>query len=696
MGATWDGTGTNFAVFSSLAKAGGGVRLCLFDDRGRETRLTLVERTGDVWHGYAPGVGPGQRYGYRVAGPWEVPRGAMCNGAKLLVDPYALAVDGTADADPSLSGALPGDPFLPDERDSAPHVPRSVVVDRRFDWGDDRPPATPWPDTVVYEAHVRGLTRCHPGVPEHQRGTYAGLASPAVVDHLTGLGVTAVELLPVHHFVSEPGLAERGLTNFWGYSSIGFFAPHGGYSSSGSGGGQVGEFKAMVRALHAAGLEVILDVVYNHTAEGGPDGPTLGLRGLDNPAYYRLDRDDPSRYYDVTGTGNSLNAGHPDALRLVLDSLRYWVAEMHVDGFRFDLAPALSRPRLDFDRHSPFLTMVHQDPVLAGCKLIAEPWDLGPGGYQVGRFPAPWAEWNDRYREGVRDYWRGRSHGRSDLSTRLTGSSDLFRPDEGRRPWASVNFVTAHDGFTLTDLVSFEAKHNQANGEGNTDGTDDNRSWNCGVEGPTTDPAVVGLRHRQRRNLLATLLFSQGVPMLLGGDELGRTQRGNNNAYCQDNEVTWYDWGPSAVDADLLAFVRHCTSLRRRHPVFRRRAFHLDGPPGGMPGDIAWFERHGREMTHDDWASSDERVLGMFLVGRATGEVDEEGQPVMDDDLLLLCNGGALDCAFVLPGPPWAAAYEVLVDTCQPRGVAEGAGPSAGGQPVALPRHSLLLLRGRP
>ena len=665
-GATWDGQGTNFVVFSEGAET---VELCLFDDDpspGRagptETRLPLTEVDGFVWHGYVPGVMPGQRYGFRVHGPWNPARGRRYNPAKLLADPYAFAIDGALTWDDAVFGHVAGGPDdVIDPRDSAPYVPRSVVADRLFPWGDQAPPRTPWADTVIYELNVKGYTALHPDVPPRLRGTFAGLATPPVVDHLVRLGVTAVELQPVHHFVSEHAVVRQGLTNYWGYNSLGYFAPHAAYSSSGSRGEQVREFKAMVRTLHAAGLEVILDVVYNHTAEEDELGPTLSFRGLDNAAYYRLDQGNPRRYVDYTGCGNTLNARNPEVLRLILDSLRYWVTEMHVDGFRFDLASALARGFHEVDRLSSFFDLIYQDPVVSRVKLIAEPWDVGEGGYQVGNFPALWAEWNGKYRDSVRDFWRGGTS-LAEMGYRLTGSSDLYQRD-GRKPSASVNFVTAHDGFTLRDLVSYDVKHNEANGEGNTDGTDDNRSWNCGVEGDTAVTSVLELRRRQQRNLLATLLLSQGVPMLLGGDELNRTQGGNNNAYCQDNGVSWVDWDLDDDALDLLAVTRRLIGLRRSHPVFRRRRFFQGRPIHGKElADIGWFGPDGRQMTEGEWVGGTVRSVGMFLNG---DEISEPGQP------------GRADRRRQLPGPP---------ERAEPRGV-PAAGQGVGGGIRARPRH---------
>jgi isoamylase len=582
LGARIDGDATSFAVFSSVAEA---VDLCLFDEEGRETRRALVADEGYVWQASVDGVGHGARYGFRVHGAWDPGAGTRCNPAKLLLDPYARSVAGTVSWDASLQGDDPGD--------SAPHVPRSVVCGREFEWGDDRPPGTPLEDSIIYELHVEGFTKLHPDVPERLRGTYAGLAEPAVVDHLTRLGVSAVELLPVHQFVHDGALVARGLRNYWGYQSVGYFAPHNEYSSSGDRGGQVDEFKAMVKSLHAAGLEVILDVVFNHTAEGNELGPTLCFRGLDNGAYYRL-AEDRSRYVDDTGTGNTIDAHSPQALRLIMDSLRYWVQEMHVDGFRFDLAAALGRGSADFDPHGAFLEAVGQDPVLGGVKLIAEPWDVGFGGYELGDFPAGWSEWNGRYRDTVRNFWRSVDGTLPDFATRLTGSSDLY--GRGRRPTASINLVTVHDGFTLADLVSYDAKHNEANGEDNRDGTDDNRSWNCGVEGPTSAAGVLELRQRQRRNLLATLLLSEGVPLLLGGDEMGRTQGGNNNAYCQDNATSWVDWSLAETERDTIEFVARLCRFRLAHPGLHRGRFFAEG-------DIEWLRPDGEPMSDGDWAA---------------------------------------------------------------------------------------------
>ncbi|HEX6921347.1 MAG TPA: glycogen debranching protein GlgX [Actinomycetes bacterium] len=692
LGAVPDATGTTFAVHSG----GEAVDLCLYDEAGRETRLPLTHRTHDVWHRRVEGVGPGTRYGFRVHGPWDPWHGHRYNPAKLLLDPYARAVDGALQMDDAVFGHVVGaDDTVRDDRDSAPFMPRSVVVDGGFAWGDDAPPRVPWGETVLYEAHVRGLTMRHPEVPAALRGTYAGLAHPAVVEHLLRLGVTSIELLPVHHFVSEPFLARSGRTNYWGYNSVGFFAPHGPYAAAGSRGEQVDEFKAMVRTLHEAGLEVILDVVYNHTGEGGADGPTLSLRGLDNATYYRLRHG--RLYGDFTGCGNSLDLRRPPTLQLVTDSLRYWVSEMHVDGFRFDLAPTLARETDGFDAHHAFLAVLGQDPVLSQVKLIAEPWDVGPGGYQLGHFPPPWAEWNDRYRDTIRDAWladNARKHGSGvrDLAYRLAGSSDVFEAS-GRGPLASVNFVTAHDGFTLHDLVTYEQKVNHVNGEANADGADHNRGWNCGVEGPTDDPQVLTLRRRMMRNLLATLLLSTGVPMLTAGDETGRSQHGNNNGYCLDDPTTWLVWETAGWQQDLLEWTRALLRLRREHPVLRQGEF-FDGRPlheGGRK-DLAWFAPDGREMTAEGWFDHRLRVLGCYLSGDFVHAEDDDAPD--DRSVLMLVNTGPEDQAFVLPAGPWATAYEPLLDTTDERPAREGEHPGrlAAGTSLRLGPHSLRLL----
>jgi isoamylase len=668
LGATVHDSGTTFAVHSG----GEAVVLCLYDEAGRETRIPLPERTHGIWHGHVPGVGHGQRYGFRVRGPWDPWHGHRYNPAKLLLDPYARAIDGDVVLHDALLGHDAGrDDTVLDERDSAGYVPRSVVVDDPYDWGDDRRPEIPWSQTVVYEAHVRGLTRTHPDVPEHLRGTYAGLAHPAVLEHLTSLGVTSVELLPVHQSVPELSLLRRGQTNYWGYNTLGFFAPHAAYAASGSGGSQVREFKDMVCALHAAGLEVLLDVVYNHTGEGGADGPTLSLRGLDNETYYRLRQG--RHYVDHTGTGNTLDVRSPATLRMVTDSLRYWTEEMHVDGFRFDLAPVLARGSDAFESTGTFLSVVGQDPALARVKLVAEPWDVGPGGYQLGHFPSRWCEWNDRYRDAVREVWLGdnsrhQGSGLRDLAFRVSGSSDVFQ-DGSRRPLASVNFVTAHDGFTLHDLVTYQHKRNEPNGEGNRDGSDNNRGWNCGAEGPTDDVAVRALRRRMLRNLLATLLTSTGVPMITAGDEFGRTQLGNNNGYCLDDESTWADWswlaaqraGEPSWRADLHHWTRTLLRLRAEHPVLRQPDF-FDGRPVHEDGrkDLAWFGPDGNEMNDSGWFDHGRRVLGLYLC-------EVEPPPGADgprpSSLLVLLNTGTESADFLLPPAPWARAYRELLDT---------------------------------
>jgi isoamylase len=659
LGATWDGKGTNFSIFSEVAER---VELCLFDEHGREARLNLPERTAFCWHGYLRGVGPGQRYGFRVHGPWDPARGHRCNPAKLLVDPYARAIAGQIDWNRTLFPyPLAGDDLQRDELDSAPHMPKSVVVDDRFDWEGDQPLRRKLHETVVYEVHLKGFTKRHPDIPEAVRGTYAGLAHPAAVEHLLFLGVTAVELLPIHQFIHEQHQLDKGLRNYWGYHSLGYFAPHGEYSSSGDTGGQVREFKEMVKALHAAGLEVILDVVYNHTGEGNHLGPMLCLKGIDNQAYYRTVEGDPRFYMDYTGTGNSLNMRHPHSLMLVMDSLRYWVQHMHVDGFRFDLASTLARERGDVDPLSAFFDIIHQDPTLSGIKLIAEPWDIGEGGYQVGNFPVRWCEWNGKYRDTVRDYWRGEGGTMAEFASRFTGSADLYE-DDGRRPYASVNFVTAHDGFTLRDLVSYNEKHNEANGEGNNDGEGHNRSWNCGAEGPTDDPAVNRLRARQQRNFLTTLLLSQGIAMLLGGDELGRTQEGNNNAYCQDNEVSWFDW--DQADDELLEFTRRLIRIQAEHPVFRRRGWFKGRPVRGAGvSDIAWFRPDGEEMSDQDWGEAHAKSFAVFLNGDALRELDDDGCPVRDDSFLLLFNAHDEPLNFRMPAASFGKSWSVLIDT---------------------------------
>ena len=683
LGATWDGAGTNFALFSEAAER---VELCLFDGAD-ETRIDLTEVDGFVWHGYLPEVGPGARYGYRVHGRWDPVEGSLCNPAKLLLDPYAKAIQGAVTADDAVFGYERAfSRYRPSAADSAPYTMRSVVINPFFAWDVDQPPRVPYHETLIYEAHVRGLTRRHPKVPPAQRGTYAGLAHPALIDHLISLGITAVELMPVHQFVLEQELAARRLPNHWGYNTIGFFAPHNGYSAAGDLGEQVTEFKAMVRALHEAGIEVILDVVYNHTAEGDHLGPTLSFRGIDNAAYYRLRDDDPRYNVDYSGCGNGLQMRHPHVLELVMDSLRYWILEMHVDGFRFDLAAALARELHEVDRLSAFFDMVQQDPVVSQVKLIAEPWDVSEGGYQIGNFPPLWTEWNGKYRDTIRDFWRGRRVTPAEFASRLTGSSDLYL-STGRRPVASINFVTCHDGFTLRDLVSYNRKHNEANGEDGRDGWDDNRSWNCGIEGPVDDPGVVALRGRQQRNFLATLLLSQGVPMLLAGDELGRTQQGNNNPYCQDNEISWVNW--DEADNDLSEFVRVLTELRRDHPVFRRRRFFRGAPGRGGMGDIAWFSASGEHMTDDAWNASHGKAIAVVLNGDAITEPDAHGQGLVDDSFLLLFNASPDEVSFKAPGPPYEGAWEIVLDTAMSQCI----GAVLVTQPVRVESHSLCLLR---
>jgi isoamylase len=697
LGATWDGSGTNFAVFSEVAEA---VELCLLDggdgpraDGPRtETRISLTEVDGFVWHGYLPDIAPGQRYGFRVHGPYAPAEGHRCNPAKLLLDPYGKAVDGQVNWNEAVFGYRFDDPGSPNTTDSGPYMPANVVINPFFDWGDDRPPRIPYHETVIYEAHVRGLTKRHPDLPPGERGTYAGLAHPAVIEHLAGLGVTAVELMPVHQFVSEHALQQRGLANNWGYNTIAFLAPHNGYAAARQPGGQIAEFKAMVRALHEAGIEVILDVVYNHTAEGDHRGPTLSFRGIDNTAYYRLNDDDKARYLDYTGCGNSFNVRSPHALQLIMDSLRYWVVEAHVDGFRFDLAAALARELHDVDRLSAFFDLVQQDPVVSQVKLIAEPWDVGEGGYQVGNFPPLWSEWNGKYRDTVRDFWRGEAAAMPDFASRLSGSSDLYETS-GRRPVASINFVTCHDGFTLTDLVSYNTKHNEANGEDNRDGTDDNRSWNCGAEGPTGDPAVNALRARQRRNFLATLFCSQGVPMLLGGDELGRTQRGNNNAYCQDNEVSWVDWGMAQNAAGLLDFTRALAALRREHTVFRRRRFFRGERAGdGHLADIAWLTPSGRVMGDDDWNTPSARAMTVFLNGDAITEPGPHGERVRDDSFLVMLSADDRTLDVTVPGVKYGERWTVVVDTAAESADPAGRPDVAAGDHVALTGRSMVVL----
>jgi isoamylase len=693
LGATWDGYGTNFSLFTEHAEA---VELCLFDDDDHETRIEMTQRRALNWHCYLPERRPGQRYGFRVHGPYAPAEGQRFNPDKLLIDPYAKAIDGVVDWGHDANVL----PYVPDgteeadlerdDEDDAAAMPKSVVIDDAFDWEGDRPPRIPFVDTVIYETHVKGFTMRHPGVREDIRGTYAGLASDEAVAYLSDLGVTAVELLPVHHISDESFLSERGLRNYWGYSTIGYFAPHSEYAASGRRGEQVWEFKGMVKALHRAGIEVILDVVYNHTAEGNHLGPMLSFKGVDNPSYYRLSPEDPRFYMDFTGTGNSLNPVHPSVLRLIMDSLRYWVTECHVDGFRFDLAAALAREFFDVDRLSAFFDTIHQDPVLSQVKLIAEPWDVGPGGYQVGNFPVLWSEWNGVYRDSMRDYWRGFAPC-GEFAQRLSGSSDLYEAD-GRDPFASINFITAHDGFTLHDLVSYDHKHNEANFEDNTDGTDDNRSWNCGVDGETDDREVLALRERQQRNFLTTLFVSQGTPMLLGGDEMDRTQGGNNNAWCQDNEISWYDWEENPRAAQLHEFTQRLIRLRREHPAFRRDTF-LRGEEGertGLP-DVWWFRPDGRKMTRRDW-NDGEHVLGMFLNGQEIGALGPRGEKIDDDSFLVLINAHHEDRTFMLPRRRFGAQWALELSTAEPEAAA-GSVTFGARTEVEVISRSMLILR---
>nr|WP_240430727.1 glycogen debranching protein GlgX [Mycobacterium shigaense] len=698
LGASYDGAGTNFSLFSEIADK---VDLCLIDERGDETRITLDEVDGYVWHAYLPNITPGQRYGFRVHGPFDPASGHRCDPSKLLLDPYGKSFDGDFTFGQALFSYdlsavdLGGDTAAtgaPPMIDSLGHTMTSVVINPFFDWAFDRAPLTPYHETVIYEAHVKGLTQTHPGIPESLRGTYAGLAHPAIIDHLKSLNVTALELMPVHQFMHDERLLGLGLRNYWGYNTFGYFAPHYQYAANRQAGGAVAEFKMMVRSLHEAGIEVILDVVYNHTAEGSHLGPTINFRGIDNAAYYRLLDSDLRLYKDFTGTGNSLNARHPHVLQLIMDSLRYWVTEMHVDGFRFDLAATLAREFYDVDRLSAFFDLVQQDPIVSQVKLIAEPWDVGEGGYQVGNFPGLWTEWNGKYRDTVRDYWRGEPATLGEFASRLTGSSDLYAASS-RRPSASINFVTAHDGFTLNDLVSYNEKHNAANGEDNRDGESHNRSWNCGVEGPTDDPEIVELRSRQMRNFWTTLMLSQGTPMIAHGDEFGRTQQGNNNAYCQDSEVSWVDWSLAEKNADLLKFARKVTKLRKRHPVFRRRRF-FDGEPirsGDEVRDIAWLTPGGREMTHDDWNQAFDKCVAVFLNGEAITAPDARGERVVDDSFLLCFNAHQRDVEFVTPHDDYAQEWTVELDTNHSAGAAEMVVRAK--DKLTVPARSVLILR---
>jgi isoamylase len=679
LGASYDGSGTNFSLFSEVAER---IELCLFDADGAETRIVLPEVDGLVWHGFLPNIEPGQRYGYRVHGPYDPGAGQRCNPNKLLLDPYSKAIDGTFDWNQSLFGYNFGDPDSRNDDDSASSMPKAVVINPFFDWGVDRPPRREYADTVIYEAHVKGLTQTHPDIPEASRGTYSAIAHPVVIDHLKSLGATAIELMPVHHFANDVTLIDKGLSNYWGYNTIGFLAPDSKYSISATPGGQVQQFKAMVRALHEADIEVILDVVYNHTAEGNHMGPTLSMRGIDNAAYYRLVDDDQRYYMDYTGTGNSLNVCHPHSLQLIMDSLRYWVIEMHVDGFRFDLAATLAREFYDVDRLSAFFELVQQDPIVSQVKLIAEPWDLGPGGYQVGKFPPQWTEWNGKYRDTVRDFWRGEAATLDEFAYRLTGSADLYE-HTARRPVASVNFVTAHDGFTLRDLVSYNEKHNEANGEDNNDGESNNKSWNCGAEGPTDDPEINALRGRQQRNFLTTTLLSQGVPMISHGDELGRTQGGNNNGYCQDNEITWT-----------------VSALRAAHPVFRRRRF-FDGLPvrrrsaEGMP-DISWFQPDGSEMSDEDWDSGFGKSVAVYLNGQGIPDLDARGHRVTDDSFVLCFNAHHEPIEFTLPPEEFGPAWNPVIDTVAGADDGGEASPVRAGATVRVGSRGIVVLQAAP
>ncbi len=688
LGATYDGSGTNFALFSSVAER---VEVCLIDDDGVEERVEVQESDAHVWHVYLPSVTPGQRYGYRVHGPYDPAAGHRCDPSKLLLDPYAKAIDGQISDDPALFSYQFGAEHERNTDDSAPHTMTGVVINPYFDWGHDRPPKHEYHESIIYEAHVKGMSMRHPDVPEEIRGTYAGMAHPAIIDHLSSLGVTAVELMPVHQFVNDPNLQGKGLSNYWGYNTIGFFAPHNAYSSTGQRGEQVQEFKSLVKALHAANIEVILDVVYNHTAEGNHLGPTLSFRGIDNAEYYRLVDGDAAHYFDTTGTGNSLLMRSPHVLQLIMDSLRYWVGDMHVDGFRFDLASSLARQFHEVDRLSAFFDLVHQDPLVSQVKIIAEPWDVGDGGYQVGGFPPLWTEWNGKYRDAVRDFWRGEPSSLAEFASRITGSSDLYG-HSGRRPIASINFVTAHDGFTLTDLVSYNGKHNDANGEGGADGENHNSSWNCGAEGPTTTKTVNRLRQRQRRNFLATLMISQGVPMLAHGDELGRTQQGNNNGYCQDNELTWIDWDLSTEDAALLEFTRAVVALRKDHATLRRRRFFRGAAAHGGEseiGDIEWFTPAAEPMSDDDWNHYFARSVMVFLNGDKILEPDGRGQRIVDDSLLLLLNAHGDKLTFTVPPAEYGQRWSALLDTEER--IKPGATFAADGR-LTLAGHSLAVL----
>ncbi|HYC62148.1 MAG TPA: glycogen debranching protein GlgX [Thermoanaerobaculia bacterium] len=689
LGATWDGVGTNFSLFSEVAER---VELCLFDANGKESTVDLPESTAFIFHGYLPNIAPGQRYGFRVHGPWEPENGHRCNPSKLLLDPYGKAVDGQVQWDEAVFPYRFGEHDTSrNDADSAPLMPKSVVINPYFDWGADRRPNTPWHQTIIYETHVKGFTKRHPGIPENLRGTYAGMAHPAAIRYLKQLGVTAVEVLPVHQFIHSKDLLDKGLRNYWGYDSISFLAPHNEYAASGQTGQQVTEFKQMVKALHEQGIEVILDVVYNHTAEGNHLGPILSMKGIDNSAYYRTMADQPRYYMDYTGTGNSLNMRHPHVLQLIMDSLRYWLLEMHVDGFRFDLAATLARELHDVDRLSAFFDVIQQDPFISQVKLIAEPWDVGEGGYQVGNFPSLWSEWNGKYRDVVRDYWRGTDQTLDDFATRLTGSSDLYAAN-GRRPYASINFITAHDGFTLRDLVSYNEKHNEANKEDNKDGADDNRSWNGGAEGPTDDPQINDLRARQQRNFLTTLFLSQGVPMILGGDEFGRTQQGNNNGYAQDNEISWFDW--EHMDDGLRVFVARLIQFRKDHPVFqRRRWFHGRKVRGTGVSDIGWFKPDGEEMAEKDWQGSFARTIGVFLNGKGIPTPDHRGEPIVDDSFYILFNAHHELMTFKLPTCPWGDTWEKVIDTNEPVPDMREHKLLSAGEDVPVQAYAMMVLR---
>ena len=688
MGSSYDGAGTNFSIFSEIAE---GVDLCLFDERGNETKIALPEVTSFCWHGYLPNIGPGQRYGFRVHGPWNPQEGQRCHPSKLLLDPYSRAVQGEVKWDQAVFTYSFDNPDGPlNEADSAPFMPKSVVINPYFDWSDDRHPRTRWHETIIYEVHVKGFSKNLPEIPEELRGTYAALAHPKAIEYFTKLGVTAVELMPVHQFIQDAHVLQRGLRNYWGYNSIAYLAPHNAYSAGGQNGQQVQEFKQMVKALHEAGIEVILGVVYNHTAEGNHLGPTLSFKGIDNPAYYRLVGDDRRFYMDYTGTGNSLNMRHPHVLQLIMDSLRYWVLDMHVDGFRFDLASTLARELHDVDRLSAFFDIIQQDPVISQVKLIAEPWDIGEGGYQVGGFPPLWLEWNGKYRDCVRDYWRGQDRTLGEFAYRFTGSSDLYEAT-GRRPYASVNFITAHDGFTMHDLVSYNDKHNEANGEENRDGESHNRSWNCGVEGPTDDPEINKLRDRQKRNFLATLFLAQGIPMLLGGDEFGRSQKGNNNGYCQDNDISWFAW--ESADKELLEFTRRLIRLRKEHPVFHRRRWFQGRPIHGEKiTDIGWFTPDGVQMAEEQWGEGFAKALGVFLNGEGIDSPDLRGERVVDDSFCVLFNAHYEPIQFVLPKKEWGESWTVVLDTNQ--ALAENHEPVyKAGAEVTVESRSLQVLR---